>query len=974
MGCSTLQSFLEGNLQPEEHARFEQHCVGCAACRDEVEASMQLYALGALLAQRPDRPHAIIPERRPAAHRWRRYVPGGAALTAAAFAVIMLWHGRSTETLEGQITAGLMPSRVIVERLPYAAFDRYREYDPTRSGSPRREQVSARALADLEALPDKTGLIAAHLARGDLDAAEQVLSGAGPGDDLDVERAIVAYKKGHHTVALALLDEVLARAPRHAQAMWNRAVVLAELDLPLVAAEAFEASADVFAPFWYAEAMKRSGDLRYRERMRAREWKLASEACGALATGVVPDLGIARRHASVCRPGLIEAVRRAQTRDEVMRLLPVAEVIDAGSEDTASSELVQRTASLDFKIRGAAVAIYRNLTMSSNLSADDKAGLLARLRASGQSDLVLGALPRAGMLHDHIDEYVKLALTSRDPYFAEIAVERAAEAKVASGRLLEAELSLREAVERCAKQAVELRCSYLQKALAGLYVARHRPTEATETALAALKRSRRLGLYWDERFLFGILADAARFARDYSQMRAYIREAALRDDECAQRRLSHEVVAEVELAELRFASSRTELDRAPTCNQPLSLLRAEIEAELARFDRTPERTVELREAFDRIRRDGKLSQGQQAYLDATEGRLVATGDPTAARALLARAIEAADKLGIDNAFGMKARSVGYNTLLLLGAKDLDGARLLELFAAAGRAQPRAGCALGALIDDERLLLVARDASGRIQQVFEPHAFKSPDFHARTLVPVELVSALSGCSRVDVIALPPLYGQPRLLPPELAWSYRGPAAARLPVGTRRPVALTIEDVRPPEALGLPKLQSSSHQPRGPGIDEVVLSGSEATPRRVSRELTFADLVEVNAHGFVDLGISDVSLIALSPEADGDFALTARSIAALKLQRAPFIALAACQTAYTAPYLHEPWSLPYAFLLAGARGVLAPTTSIPDQDAGNFFRAVGDQVLRGVDPAAVLRDQRLSRRGGAADWVDDVVLFD
>jgi hypothetical protein len=185
---------------------------------------------------------------------------------------------------------------------------------------------------------------------------------------------------------------------------------------------------------------------------------------------------------------------------------------------------------------------------------------------------------------------------------------------------------------------------------------------------------------------------------------------------------------------------------------------------------------------------------------------------------------------------------------------------------------------------------------------------------------------------------------------------------------------IEDARPPAALGLPALRSPSHEPRGTGVGPVILAGAEATPRRVRDELARTDFAEIHAHGFVDLGISDVSLIALSPDADGSFALTARVIAGLKLPRAPFVALAACDAAYTAPYLHQPWSLPYAFLLAGARGVLAPATMIPDQEAGGFFRAVGDQILRGVDPAVVLRDQRLARRGGATDWVNSVVLFD
>jgi tetratricopeptide (TPR) repeat protein len=1003
MTCAMLQSFLEGDLSPENQAQFEQHLVACSACRDEVEADMQFYALGAQLSQRRDRPRAIVPDpqeqgarrevpRSRAASRRRNLLGGVAVAAAAVIAITLLRPGReeARQRLERQITAQLSPTRAIEGRLPYTPFDRYREYDTPRTGTTwrgpatsredgtpratRRDQLSDKTQSELAALPDKTGLVAAYLARGDLVAAEDALLRAGPGDDLDVERALVASMKGQHTDALALLDRVLSRTPHHAQAMWNRAVALTELDLPLVAAEAFEASLAIFEPGWHAEATTRMVKLRAAEYMRTRRWKAASDACRALAEGVLPDLGLVRNHPSVCRPALNEAVRRAQTRDEVMRLLPVADVIDAQSQDTASSELVKRTASADFRIRGPSVALYRKLTMTPDLSTDDKVQLVARLRASRQGDLVLGALQRTGMLPEHADEYVKLAFATRDPYFMEIAVERDAQSKLESGRALEAELSLREAVARCTKRDVELRCAYLQKALANLYVARHRPIEATETALAALQRSRRLNLYWDERLLFTVLAEAARFARDYPAMRAYIREAALRDDECAQRRQSHEVLADVELAELRFANARAELDSAPTCDEPPTLLRAQIEAGLAHVEGTPERIGTLRQDFERLRRNGGLTPGEKAYLDACEGRLVAPGDPTVGRSLLARAIDAADDLGIDDVGGLKARISAYSMLLLLGANDLDGPALLDLFAAAGRVRRPAGCILGALVEGERLLLVARDASGRIKQVFEPHAFKTPDFDARTLVPAELVSALSSCPRIDVIALPPLYGQPHLLPPGLAWSYRGPATAQPPRGLRRQVALTIEDVRPPAALRLPKLPSRSKEQHRPDVDDVVVSGDEATPQRVLKEISLADFIEIHAHGFVDLGISDVSLIALSPQADGTFALTARTIAGVKFERAPFIALAACHAAYTAPYLHEPWSLPYAFLLAGARGVLAPTTAVPDKDAGAFFRAVGDQILRGADPAIVLRDQRLQRRGGAADWVNDVVLFD
>jgi cellulose synthase operon protein C len=191
---------------------------------------------------------------------------------------------------------------------------------------------------------------------------------------------------------------------------------------------------------------------------------------------------------------------------------------------------------------------------------------------------------------------------------------------------------------------------------------------------------------------------------------------------------------------------------------------------------------------------------------------------------------------------------------------------------------------------------------------------------------------------------------------------------------RPSTLVIEDAHPPAGLGLPALPGAWAAPPGAPVEARVLRGDEATPARVRGELAAADFVEIHAHGYVDLGLSEVSLIALSPQPDGAFALTARSIAGLRLPRAPLITLAACEAARTAPYLHEPWSLPYAFLLAGARGVIAPSTPIPNSEAGAFFRALDGALLRGLDPATALRDERLLHRDASATWVDGVVLFD
>jgi hypothetical protein len=229
--------------------------------------------------------------------------------------------------------------------------------------------------------------------------------------------------------------------------------------------------------------------------------------------------------------------------------------------------------------------------------------------------------------------------------------------------------------------------------------------------------------------------------------------------------------------------------------------------------------------------------------------------------------------------------------------------------------------------------------------------------------------------VDVLALPPVFGLPDLLPPELAWSYRGrPGAAAAGPPPTPATVVTVAGVAPPAELGLAPLAARPLAPI-PGAAHVDVTGAEATPARVARELARADAVEIHAHGYVDRGISDASVIALSPQADGRFALDAREIAGLGLTRAPLVILAACHAAYTAPYRHEPWGLPRAFLLAGARAVIASPDPISDAEAGEAFRAVEARILGGTDPAVALRDERVRRL--AADgksWIRTVLLFD
>jgi hypothetical protein len=216
-------------------------------------------------------------------------------------------------------------------------------------------------------------------------------------------------------------------------------------------------------------------------------------------------------------------------------------------------------------------------------------------------------------------------------------------------------------------------------------------------------------------------------------------------------------------------------------------------------------------------------------------------------------------------------------------------------------------------------------------VFDP-AEPGPVIDGATVVPAALRKALGGCDAIEVVARPLVQGLPALLPLDVAWSYRLGAHRepdRAAAGRRRVV---ISGTEPPAALGLPRLAPW----RTATPAELSLSGPSATPSRTLAALADATFVEIHAHGVVRAIESDASLLMLSPEADGRYTLTAGAIRGQPLRGHPIVVLAACQAAASATFRHEMWSLPSAFIAAGARAVIASTDVISDADAGASAR--------------------------------------
>jgi hypothetical protein len=213
---------------------------------------------------------------------------------------------------------------------------------------------------------------------------------------------------------------------------------------------------------------------------------------------------------------------------------------------------------------------------------------------------------------------------------------------------------------------------------------------------------------------------------------------------------------------------------------------------------------------------------------------------------------------------------------------------------------------------------------------------------------------------------PYFGAPRLLDDRVAWVYHA-GAPRAPAGPVARRELVVTDVTPPDDLHLPSLQ-----PFAGRAEATVLSGARATPASVLAAMKTASLAVIVAHGFTATEEPTAAALALSPDAQGDYLLTASKVRSARLQAAPVVVLAGCD-AGRVQVSSEPWSLATSFLDAGARVVIAPTEPVPDGSAGEVFRSLIERIRNDADPAAALVAER-SARGAAGDWLSSIVIFE
>lgn len=223
--------------------------------------------------------------------------------------------------------------------------------------------------------------------------------------------------------------------------------------------------------------------------------------------------------------------------------------------------------------------------------------------------------------------------------------------------------------------------------------------------------------------------------------------------------------------------------------------------------------------------------------------------------------------------------------------------------------------------------------------------------------------------VDFHALP-LAGEPLLAHLPVAYGLDLPGrAASEPEG--RPLALVVAD---PEgdlpAARREAVEVAASLAQWPGWDVARLDRQAATAAALRSALPTADLLHFAGHGsFAGFAGWD-SVLRL---AEGSRWTPADTLA---LPRAPrWVLLSSCEAARSSPEAPgEGIGVAQAFLLAGARAVVAATRPVPDETARKLFSLLYRSWRPGQDLAAALATaQRTCRRADpTADWASFRVL--
>jgi hypothetical protein len=933
--CTQLgrtSAYFDGALAEADEAAAVAHLAGCAECQAFLRDAA---TFDAVISQAPVR-----------ARRWWPLAAVGVAAAAAVAVWLAVPHHPEPAP---QVAIALPATRAVEARFTGGRFAPHRPYDPLR-GDRAHEAIALTSLAELERRGDERDLVAALVATGDLARARELAVRLPDDATGDSDRAALALAADHSEEALGHAYRALGRDHGLLPAWWNLALAARAQGLGHVAARAFDAVAAAHEPGWSDEAARQRKALEP-ELARLGPAFAAFDARGRAMIDGGPALSLddVRAYPTWARIHTYDAIR-ARAGAALDALRPVAAELDRLAGVPAMTAAVDRAAAADPATRTRLAAeVAAALADPAKLDAT-----FAHLRAArGVDDLRVGLAIASGR---GTAELAPVIAAWHDPWF-ELAAERdRLRARFPPGDA-RAEPALADAYARCTGAAWALRCGQLANDLAERFVLAGRDADAERWARTAVERYLAAGspmhLYTARALLADIHRNLTRAGLARAELDEIVQGAA--PDDCNTRRFAQIGQASLALFAGDFDAARAALpppEPGAGCVPAPEFLAITTAVDLARHSGAP---ADLARARAWLERSKALAGGGIAVIGAL--RLARGQDPAAADA--ARAWLAAHAKDTGELVPM-TRVWGTTTLIADAGARADWAGVLAF--AAERGVDAAPCTVAATFDDDNVTVAARTAAG----VTGARTAMTASQLGGRIVPPAIARALAGCPAIAVIARPPLHGRSDLLPAELPWAFVGDVPAHAPAAGP-PRRVDVSDARPPDP-SLPRLAPAA--PDEPF--DVSLTGADATPSRVLTALADATYAELHVHGVAAAADDDATYLALSPDRDGSYALRADAVRGAKLSRGPVIVLAACRASTVAPYLHQRFSLPDAFLAAGASAAIAADVAIPDASARRLFDDLHRRLAAGASPEAAVAALRAAATGDTA-WAAHLMVF-
>ena len=1012
--CENVHDFVFGELDDGAADSFRDHLGNCETCPEELHELLQLAALEASAAdedgelERPfdeeddeddeddedvsapfvgDESEPAKPEEtdlpiKPievdatpgdelALRRRRKAITVAAVVFAAAAAIgLVVWQKRS-KPAPGEIVIASAKTRPLEMRLSHAgAFD-HRPYDVMRAGELPVEIVPIKVMARLDERGDQLGVATAHLLGREPQKAEPLLAKLDETPDVLNDRGVTAFLRGDKREALRLVDQATKLDPGFAPALFNKALLYADLGLPLGAAKLFDQVAAQEESGWAKEALRRARELRDPAEKGVKTYRETQElGIAAIAAGEVIPLEVVKRFPGLGRLLFYDAVRGAPSKSFLEKLRPHAEFLDRHYGGDSLARAITRATKSNWTQRAPIAAVYRKVRGGGKLTKKEIESTVATAKRSSSEDIAIGllvlAFPRFQVADSWLDEFSSLIAPIGDPWFDLLAKEQRGRSLDERGLSLEAIALLQPALETCEQERIPFRCGNLAKLLGNSWSQASRRDLGGELLQSAVGHFRSAGIEHGLSPSFAALGklEGDRDVVDPSSMSraiAYLDEVLLREPETCAWELyiydlqSHWAINRRDLKEAKalfekLAAARKECDRTLSSHE--ALRQAEYFAYV-----TPDQSLDL---FLKQLDDAETHLTDPAEViqfKLARARALAQKAPQKATALLE---ELAPKWNSESGSQRIFRARTFVSLAYAAAdKDAFGDVLGIVARELDREAPKT-CAVAILWANDRITAV-RGTDGSTIGVVDR------DVSAATApIPKTLQSHLDGCEEIAVFARSPYFGSSELLAPERAWYFVSRYRPKEPSASQgETIRLVVADVAAPDALELAPLRQWS------GNASVQLTGTSATRERVLDALPDADEIEFHVHGLLGLSGSDAFLV-LSQDKTGSYALHSRDIESLSLLRAPTVYLGACHAGQGASTYDQPYSLATAFLEAGAETVFASQQPIADSTVGPFFQGIRDGINAGKSPAIALRDARTKWRADNS-WVDNVVVF-